>query len=107
MNRPPASFSYERPPSRAAARDAAQSISSADSGERSVAARWSWAAPGLSSGRFFVAATAIYSVFRRNLEIPHQSAGGVFSRGSVVPYMHRISLGIVGFERKGGEAVEL
>ena len=29
------------------------------------------------------------------------------SRGSVVPYLHRISLGIVGFERKGGEAVKL
>ena len=29
----PASFSYERPPSRAAARDAAQSISSADSAD--------------------------------------------------------------------------
>jgi len=78
VNHPPASFSYEWLPSRAAARDAAQSLSSADSGERSVAARRSWAAPGLSSGRFFVAATAIYSVFRRNLEIPHQSAGWVF-----------------------------
>ena len=47
----------ERPPRRAA-----QPISSADSGERSVAARRSWAAPGLSSGRFVVAAAAIYSV---------------------------------------------
>jgi hypothetical protein len=27
--------------------------------------------------------------------------------GSIVPYMHRISLDIVGFERKGGEVVEL
>ncbi len=47
----------ERPPRRAA-----QPVSSADSGERSVAARRSWAAPGLSSGRFVVAAAAIYSV---------------------------------------------
>jgi hypothetical protein len=30
-------------------RRAAQPISSADSGERSVAARWSWAAPGMSA----------------------------------------------------------
>ena len=47
----------ERPPRRAA-----QPISSADSGERSVAARRSWAAPGLSSGRFVVAAAAICCV---------------------------------------------
>ena len=47
----------ERPPWRVA-----QPISSADSGERSVAARRSWAAPGLSSGRFVVAAAAIYCV---------------------------------------------
>jgi hypothetical protein len=44
----------ERPPQRAA-----QPISSADSGERSVVARRSWAAPGLSSGRFASAAAAI------------------------------------------------
>ena len=47
----------ERPPRRSA-----QPISSADSGEHSVAARRSWAAPGLSSGRFVVAAAANYSV---------------------------------------------
>ena len=43
-----------------------------------VAALRLWAAPELSRGRFASAATAIYSVFRPNLEIPHQSAGGVF-----------------------------
>jgi hypothetical protein len=57
---------------------AAQPISSADSGERSVAARWLWSAPGLSSGRFVVADAAIYTVIGRILEIPHQSTGGVF-----------------------------
>ena len=41
-------------------RRAALPISSVDSGERSVAARRSWAAPGLSSGRFVVAAAVIY-----------------------------------------------
>ena len=65
----------ERPPRRAA-----QPISSADSGERSVAARRSWAAPGLSSGRFVVADAAIYTVEGQILEIPHQSTGGVFWR---------------------------
>ena len=39
---------------------------------------WLLAALGLSSGRSASAATAIYSVFRPNLEIPHKSAGGVF-----------------------------
>jgi hypothetical protein len=70
----------EQPPRRAA-----QPISSADSGECSVAARWSWAALGLSSRRFVVAATASYIVFRPDLEIPHQSTGGVFWR------LHRAS----------------
>jgi hypothetical protein len=51
-----------------------------DSGEHSVAARRSWVAPGLSSGRFVVAAAANYIAFRPNLEIPHQSTGGVFWR---------------------------
>jgi hypothetical protein len=46
---------------------AAQPISSADSGERSVAARWLWAAPGLRSGRFASAAAAIYTVYTPNI----------------------------------------
>ena len=46
----------ERPPQRAV-----QPISSPDSGERSVAARWLWAALGLSSGRFASAAAAIFT----------------------------------------------
>jgi hypothetical protein len=48
-------------------RRAALPISSVDSGQRSVAARRSGAAPGLSSGRFVVAATAIYSVYRSDI----------------------------------------
>jgi hypothetical protein len=56
-------------------RRAALPISSADSGKRSVAARRSWVAPGLSSGRFVVAAVTIYCVQGRILDIPHQSAG--------------------------------
>ena len=52
----------ERPPLRAA-----QPISSEDSGGRSVAARWLWAAPGRSSGRFVVAAASIYTVYRSNI----------------------------------------
>jgi len=46
VNRPPASFFYERPPFRAAA--------AAHSADVSVAARQLWAASGLSSGRFAV-----------------------------------------------------
>jgi hypothetical protein len=63
----------ERPPRRAA-----QPISSADSGGRSVAARWLWAMPGLSSGRFVVAATSITLCIGGMMEIPNQSTGGVF-----------------------------
>jgi len=73
VNCPPPPFimngrHQERPPRRPA-----QSISSADSGERSVAARWSWAARGLSSGRFAVAGTCFCTVWGRILEIPPQS----------------------------------
>jgi hypothetical protein len=38
-------------------------ISSADSGERSVAARWLWAAPGLSSGCFASAAAQQFTLY--------------------------------------------
>jgi hypothetical protein len=48
-------------------RRAALPISSVDSGQRSVAARRSGASPGLSSGRFVVVATAIYSVYRSDI----------------------------------------
>ena len=80
----------EQPPQRTA-----QPISSADSGERSVAARRSWAAPGLSRG----CTAAIYIVFWPNLEIPHQSTGGVFG-GSIVLHMHRISSDLSGEAEK-------
>ena len=75
VNRPPPPFIMngghpERPPRRPA-----QSISSEDSGERSVAARWSWAAQGLSSGRFAVAGTCFCTVWGRILEVPRQSTG--------------------------------
>ena len=90
----------ERPPRRAA-----QPISSADSGERSVAARQSWAAPGLSSGRFVVAAAAIYIDLGRIWKYPINQQEECFG-GSVVLHMHRISSGIVGIERRGGEVVE-
>ena len=90
----------ERPPRRAA-----QPISSADSGERSVAARRSWAAPGLSSGRFVVAAAAIYIDLGRIWKYPINQQEECFG-GSVVLHMHRISSGIVGIERRGGEVVE-
>jgi len=70
VNRPPASFFYERPPSaiQSSRRGAMQSTSLADSADGSVAARRSWAASGLSSGRVAsAAAAAIYSVFRLNI----------------------------------------
>ena len=75
VNRPPPPFIIngrhpERPPRRPA-----QSISSADSGERSVAARWSLAARGLSSSRFAVADTCFCTVWGRILEVPRQSTG--------------------------------
>jgi hypothetical protein len=86
-------------------RDAsAQPISSADSGERSVAQRGGRGRqPGLSSGRFVVADAAIYCVQGWILDIyPINQQDECFG-GSIVPYMHRISLDIVGFERKGKE----
>ena len=58
----------ERPPQREA-----QPISSADSGESSVAARWSWAAPGLSSGRFVVAAAALGILWIRTISLKMSS----------------------------------
>ena len=63
-------------------------------------------APGLSSGRFVVAATAI-TVYKVGYWIyPINQPDECFG-GSIVPHMHRIPLDIVGFERKGGEVVEL
>jgi hypothetical protein len=70
-------------------RRAAQPISSADSGERSVAARHSWAAPGLSSGSFVVAAATIYCVKVGYWIYPINQPDECFG-GSVVIHMHRI-----------------
>ena len=89
-------------------RDAsAQPISSADSGERSVAQRGGHGRqPGLSSGRFVVADAAIYCVQGWILDIyPINQQDECFG-GSIVLHMHRISLGIVEFEWKGVEVVE-
>ena len=80
VNRPPASFFYEWPPFRAAAAARRNQHYRRTWWDGFVAALRLWAALELSRGRFASAATAIYSVFRPNLEIPHQSAGGVFER---------------------------
>ena len=69
-------------------------------------ARWSWAATGLSSGRFAVAGTYFYLVLGGMIETTINWSDEC-SRGSVEPHMHWISSGIASFERKGGEAVEL
>jgi hypothetical protein len=86
--------------------DAAQSISSADTGERSVAARLSWAALGMSAAALLSPPQqfTLYKVGYWKYPINQQDE--CFG-GSIVLHMHRISLGIVGFERKGGEVVEL
>jgi hypothetical protein len=60
VNRPPPSFFFAAAAIRSSRRGATQSTSLADLSDGSVAARRSWAAPGLSSGRFVVAAAAIY-----------------------------------------------
>ncbi len=71
---------HGRPPSRAAA--ATRGATNLISGFRETFCGGSVVVggPGLSSGRFVVAAEAIYIVFRPNLEKPHQSTGGVFWR---------------------------
>jgi hypothetical protein len=87
-------------------RHAAQPISSADSGECSVAARRSWSAPGLSAATL-LSPPQQFTVYKVGYwKCPINQQAGCFG-GSIVLHMHRISLGIVGFERKGGEAVEL
>jgi hypothetical protein len=95
----PASFIMDgRHPERRPRR-AAQPISSADSGERSEAAQRPWAAL-LSPPQQFT----LYKVGYWKYPINQQEE--CFGC-SIVLHMHRISLDIVGFERKGGEAVEL
>jgi hypothetical protein len=87
-------------------RRAAHSISSADSGERSVAARRSWVAPGMSAAALLLLPQqfTLYKVGYWKYPINQQEE--CFG-GSIVLHMHRISLDIVGFEQKGGEAVKL
>ena len=87
-------------------RRAALPISSADSGQRSVAARWSWAAPGMSAAAL-LSLTQQFTVYKVGYwKYPINQQEECFG-GSIVPYMHRIPLDIAGFERKGGEVVEL
>ena len=70
-------------------RRAALPISSVDSVERSVAARRSWAAPGLSGGRFVVAAASITLHLGRIWKYPINQQEECFG-GSIVLHMHRI-----------------
>ena len=87
-------------------RRAAQPISSADSGGRSVAARRSWMAPGMSAAAL-LSLTQQFTVYKVGYwKYPINQQEECFG-GSIVPYMHRTPLDIVGFERKGGEVVEL
>ena len=75
VNRPPASFINERPPFRAATAPRRNLPRRRTQRTRLVAARWSWAARGLSSGRFAVTGTCFCTVWGRILEIPRQSTG--------------------------------
>jgi hypothetical protein len=61
---------------------------------------------GDECGRFVIAAAAIYCVKVGYWKYPINQQEECFG-GSIVLHMHRIPLGIVGFEREGGEAVEL
>ena len=61
-------------------RRAALPISSLDSGQRSVAARRSGAAPGLSAAALLSLTQQFTVYIGRILDIPHQSTGGVFWR---------------------------
>jgi hypothetical protein len=87
-------------------RRAALPISSADSGERSVAARWSWVAPGMSAAALLSLTQQFTLCKVRYWRYPINQQEECFG-GSIVLHMHRISLDIVGFEQKGREAVEL
>ena len=87
-------------------RRAAQPISSADSLERSVAARWSGAAPGMSAAALLSPPQQLTLCKVGYWKYPINQQEECFG-GSIVPYMHRTPLDIVGFERKGGEVVEL
>ena len=87
-------------------RRAALPISSADSGGRSMAARRSWVAPGMSAAAL-LSLTQQFTLYKVGYwKYPINQQEECFG-GSIVLHMHRIPLGIVGFERKGGEVVEL
>ena len=102
VNRPTASFIYERPPYRAAA--APQSTSSADSATCLVAAQRSSAARGLRLVTLLLwhRVFALYEVGYGNT--PSISQMSVLE---IEPHMDRISLGIGVNEQRGGEAVDL
>ena len=105
-DRPPPPVISERPPFRAAAATRRNVPCQRTQRTGFVAARRSWAARGLSSGRFAVVAPvfALYEV--EYWKYPFNQPDECF-RGSVEPHMHRISSGIVRIERRGGEVVEL
>ena len=72
VNRPPPSFISERPPFRAAAATRRNQPRRRTQRTGLVAARWSWAARGLSSGRFAVACTCFCTVQGGMIETNNQ-----------------------------------
>jgi hypothetical protein len=71
-----------------------------------VAARRSWVALGLSAAAL-LSPTQQFTLYKVGYwKYPINQQEECFG-GSIVLHMHRISLDIVGFERKGGEVVEL
>ena len=89
VNRPPASFINGRPPFRAAIAPRRNLLRQRARRTRLVEARRSWAARGLSSGRFAVMARdfALYEV--EYWKYPFNQPDECF-RGSIEPHMHRI-----------------
>jgi hypothetical protein len=97
---------HGRPPSTAAA--AARGATNLISGIRGTFCGSAAVVGGSGDecGRFVVADTAIYTAKVGYWKYPINQQEECFG-GSIVLHMYRISLGIVGFERKGGEVVEL
>ena len=93
VNRPPPSFINGRPPFRAATAPRRNLSRRRTRRTRLVAARRSWAARGLSSGRFAVGHRVFTLYLGRIWKYPFNQPDECF-RGSVEPHMHRISLGI-------------
>jgi hypothetical protein len=99
-DRPPPPFISERPPFRAAAVARRNPPHQRNQRTRLGGGAAVVGGSGLSSGRFTVAGTYFYLVLGGMIETTNQLVWGVF-------HINRISSGIVSFERKGGEAVEL